>query len=156
MTPAIAKQVDALGDMTLVELQERYGEVFGEQTTSRHKGHLRKRITWGLQAREEGGLSERALRRAEELANEVDLRMLAPGRTVVGHFKPSQDRRLPMPGAVLVREYQGRTVTVTILNDGFEYEGQVFRSLSAVAKAVTGSHWNGLLFFGLTKGGQKR
>jgi hypothetical protein len=156
MKPAIAKQVDALGDMTVAELREKYQAVFGEPTTSRHKDHLRKRIAWGLQAREEGGLSERALRRAEELARDSDLRLLAPARTVVGHFKPSQDRRLPMPGAVITREYQGRVISVLVLQDGFEYEGQIYRSLSAVAKAVTGSHWNGYGFFGIAKGGPRR
>ena len=58
--------------------------------------------------------------------------------------------RLPLPGTVLTRKYRGRQVEAKVLPDGFEYEGQVYRSLSAVAKAVTGSHWNGHLFFGLT------
>jgi hypothetical protein len=156
MKAAIAKQIEGLSDMTVTELREKYAQVFGEPTTSRHKVYLRKRIAWGLQAREEGGLSERALRRAEELARDSDLRLLAPARTVVGHFKPSQDQRLPMPGAVLTREYQGRTVSVTVLNAGFEFEGTVHRSLTAVAKAITGSHWNGYGFFGIAKGAPRR
>ena len=157
MKAAIAKQVEALRDMTVAELREKYAKVFGEETQCRHRRHIQKRIAWRLQANEEGGLSQRALRRAEELANEVDLRMLAPSRTVVGHFKPSQDRRLPMPGATITREYQGRTISVTVLGEGFEYEGQVYRSLTAVAKAVTGTHWNGFhFFFGPDRGGQPR
>jgi len=55
-----------------------------------------------------------------------------------------------MAGTVLTRKYRGRQVEAKVLANGFEYEGQVYRSLSAVAKAVTGSHWNGHLFFGLT------
>lgn len=160
MKPSIARQVEALGDMTVAELREKYAEVFGEETRSRHKGFLRKRITWRLQAREEGGLSERARRRSEELANEADLRLLAPkgasGKTEVRPFTPSQDRRLPMPGAVLTREYKGRTISVTVLDEGFEYEGEVYRSLTAVAKAITGTHWNGFHFFGLGKRGSIR
>ena len=59
-----------------------------------------------------------------------------------------------MPGAVITREYKGREVRVTVLEEGFEHEGTVHRSLSAVAKAVTGAHWNGFHFFGLvTPGG---
>ena len=58
-----------------------------------------------------------------------------------------------MPGTVLTREYHGETVTVTVLGSGFEYEGDIYRSLTAVAKAVTGSHWNGYHFFGLTTNG---
>lgn len=162
MKPSIARQAEALRDLTAVELRERYAEVFGEQTRSRNKAFLRKRITWGLQALDEGGLSERARRRAEELANEADLRLLAPrngngaARTVVRRFTPSRDRRLPMPGGVITRRYKGRTISVTVLDDGFEHRGEVFRSLTAVAKAVTGQHWNGFGFFGLTKRGTRK
>jgi hypothetical protein len=156
MTPKVAKQVDALRDMTVAELREKYAEVFGEDTRSRHKDFLRKRIAWRLQANEEGGLSERALRRAEELAKDSDLRLVAPRHTVVRPFRPSPDRRLPMPGTVITREYRGQTVAVTVLDDGFEYSGQVYRSLTAVAKAITGSHWNGYGFFGILHKGVKR
>jgi hypothetical protein len=151
MKHALDQRIEALRDMTIAELREAYQQAFGEPTTSKHKDFLRKRIAWRLQANEHGGLSERALRRAEELAKDSDLRLVAP-RTVVEHFTPKHDRRLPMPGAVLTREYRGRTVTVTVLDEGFEYEGAVYRSLTAVAKTVTGSHWNGYLFFGIAKG----
>jgi len=157
MTPKVSQQVESLRDMTVAELRHRYAEVFGEHTRSSHKEFLRKRITWRLQANEEGGLSDRALRRAKELANDADLRLLAPtARTVVRPFRPSHDRRLPMSGTVLQREYHGKTVTVTVLDVGFEYAGQVYRSLTAVAKAITGSHWNGYLFFGIAGNGGKR
>ncbi|MBD3334314.1 MAG: DUF2924 domain-containing protein [Candidatus Eisenbacteria bacterium] len=157
MKPHIAEQIEALEDLTVAELRERYAEVFGEETRSRHKTFLRKRIAWRLQANEEGGLLERALRRARELANEADLRLLAPrGRTETHRFRTSHDRRLPMPGAVITREYRGRTVSVTILDDGFEYEGELYRSLTAIAKAVTGTHWNGFLFFGLGERSRQR
>ena len=157
MKQAIAEQIEALRDLTVTELREKYAEVFGEPTRSTHKTFLCKRIAWRLQANEEGGLSERAQRRAEELANDADLRLLAPvARTVTRSFKPSHDRRLPMPGTVLTREYRGGTIAVTVLDNGFEYQGTVYRSLTAIAKAVTGQHWNGLLFFGLSGKGGKR
>jgi len=58
-----------------------------------------------------------------------------------------------MPGAIITRRYKGRTVEVRVLPRGFEYEGEVYRTLSAVAKQITGAHWNGYYFFGLcTKG----
>jgi len=165
MKASIPSQIEALRAMTVAELREKYQEVFGEECRSRHKDFLRKRIAWRLQANEEGGLSERALRRAEELANEADLRMLAPrggtavpamGRTVRGRMSPTHDRRLPMPGTVLRREYRGRTISVTVLDDGFEYAGILYRSLTAVARAVTGTHWNGYHFFRDAIGGSKR
>lgn len=164
MKAVIAEQIARLQDMTLAELRETYQQAFGEATTSRHKAFLQERIAWRLQANEYGNLSERALRRAEDLANDADLRMLAPkadrgdaiGRTVLGRITPKHDKRIPMPGAVLVRAYQGRTVIVTVLDKGFLYEETLYKSLTAVAKAITGSHWNGLLFFGLTGNGTKR
>ncbi|MBU1700158.1 MAG: DUF2924 domain-containing protein [Candidatus Eisenbacteria bacterium] len=154
MTPRVAREIERLSDMTAAELREKYAGAFGEETQSRHKTFLRKRIAWRLQANEDGGLSERALQRARELANEADLRLLAPrGRTEVHRFRPSHDRRLPMPGTVITREYKGRTISVMVLDEGFEYEGEVYRSLSALARKVTGTRWNGFLFFGIAKRG---
>jgi len=72
------------------------------------------------------------------------------GKRVVA-FQPAPASNDPPPGSVLTREYKGRTVRVRVLDDGFEYEGQPYRSLTAVARAITGSHWNGRAFFGLTK-----
>ena len=160
----VGKEIAVLKHMTVAELRARYAEVFGEQTRSRHKDYLVKRIAWRLQSLAEGDLSERARRRAEELANDADLRMTPPRRTLkpevqtvaVGTLRVSADKRLPMPGTVLTREYKGRTVVVTVLPDGFEYEGKVYRSLSAVARAVTGTHWNGYHFFQLGKHGKRK
>ncbi len=68
----------------------------------------------------------------------------------------SLDNRLPMPGQEIIREYKGRTLLVRVLDDGFEFEGDVYKSLSAVAKAITGTHCNGYLFFRLRgQGGAK-
>ena len=93
--------------------------------------------------------SERAKRRAAELANDADLRLLSPSpRTEMHRFAVSDSHTGPIPGEVLTREYKGRTLIVSVLADGFEYEGKVYRSLTAIAKAVTGSAWNGHHFFG--------
>jgi hypothetical protein len=167
MQQNIVREVEALGRMSAPELREKYQEVFGEEPRSTHKDFLRKRIAWRIQANAEGGLSERARRRAEEIANDADLRLRAPkrslkkldgestGRTAVHSFKTNHDRRLPMPGAVITREYNGERISVIVRDDGFEYEGQVFRSLTAIAKAITGSHWNGYDFFRLRGNGGK-
>ena len=168
MAVNVAKEVAAMRGMTVPDLQRKCVEVFGEECRSRHKRFLIKRIIWRMQANAEGGLSERAHQRAEELANDADLRVQAPRRmnTTVSDGAPRQtttgtvataDSRLPMPGNVLAREYKGRPVRVTVLQDGrFEYEGEAYRSLSAIAKAVTGSHWNGYYFFGLKNGKEAR
>lgn len=162
MTTTMAARIAALRDMTVADLREKYHEVFGEETRSRHKDFLWKRIAWRMQANEEGGLSERAKRRAAELANEADVRVRAPAgafdaglpshtRTQRQEFSRPHDPRLPMPGTVLTREHKGRVLRVTVLDDGFEFEGRIHRSLSAIAEQVTGTRWNGFLFFGLAK-----
>jgi hypothetical protein len=78
MKQDIGKELARLGRMTVGELRERYRAVFGEETRSGNKDFLRKRIGWRIQALAEGGLSERAHRRAEELANDADLRIRPP------------------------------------------------------------------------------
>jgi hypothetical protein len=144
-----------LGQMTLAQLRIKYQELFGEPPRSRHKRYLIRRIAWRIQALTEGDLSQRALRRAAELACDADLRLSAPaslpGRQERLKGVRTPRRSLPPAGTVLARHYQGRAVEVTVLAQGFEYEGQTYRSLSAVVKAVTGSHWNGYHFFGLRK-----
>ena len=158
----IGKEVAALRRMTAAELREKYAHVFGEETRTRHREFLWKRIAWRLQANAEGGLSERARQRARELAADSDVRLTTPregpsadGPTKVAAIHFSQDNRLPMPGATITREYKGQTVEVRVLPDGFEYQGEVYRTLSAVAKVVTGTHWNGYHFFMLGKKGAK-
>ena len=155
----VGKEIAVLKHMTVAELRARYAEVFGEETRSRHKDYLIRRIAWRLQANAEGDLSERARRRAMELAADSDVRLTAPrnkaapaaAQTKVATLHISQDDRLPMPGAVLTRQYKGRTIEVRVLPDGFEYEGETYKSLSAVARVVTGTHWNGYHFFQLGK-----
>ena len=160
----VHKEVAALQRQGAKQLRARYAEVFGETTAANNKIWLIRRIAWRLQALAEGDLSERARRRAEELANDADLR-LSPPRAKRADAAPAEavptvdlrrDGRLPPPGSVLARTYRGETLLVRVLADGFEFEGAVHPSLSAVAKAITGSHCNGFLFFGLTgKGGQR-
>lgn len=153
-------QIAALRTMTVRELRERYREVFGEPTHSGNKDYLRKKIAWRIQERAEGGLSERARTRIDELAPDapirwrptpaqraaVDAALAAP----MPKESPKRDPRLPPAGTILRRDYQGVTHEVTVREDGFEYRGEHYRSLSKIARAITGTQWNGLLFFGLT------
>jgi hypothetical protein len=160
----IERELAALRRMSPKTLQERYAEVFGEEPRNRNREWLTKRITWRLQANEEGDLSERARRRATELANDSDLRTTAPrsprvapgaaGRTKTVPIQT--DTRLPMPETLITREYKGQMLQVKVRDDGFEYEGQVYKSLTAVAHAVTGAHWNGYHFFGLKRPGGRQ
>lgn len=155
----IPATVKALGRLTVPELKQRYAEVFGEPTRTNHKQYLVKRIVWRMQALREGGLSERARRRALELADDAEIRLSAPraadaatngsGRTVEVSFDAGRPDTFPKPGAVIRREYKGRAIVVRVLPRGFEYEGEVYRSLTAIAQKITGAHWNGVSFFRL-------
>lgn len=167
MTMNVCRQIAELRRMTVTELRRKHIEAFGEPTGSGHKDYLVKRITWRLQAQEAGDLSERVhriRRRAEQLANDADLRTTAPKHptddtamsitTRATTLPPSNhDPRLPLPGSLVTRRYKGREIVVKVRPKGFEYEGDVYRSLSAVAKAVTGKHWNGYHFFKLRQNG---
>ena len=150
-------QIEELGRMQVAELRERYQEVFGEQTATAHKPHLVRRIAWRLQVLAEGDLSERAHCRALKIADDRDLRVNVPasvtqlGRGAVKRKPIQPDPRRPLPGSVLSRAFRGQNVEVKVLVDGFEYQGQRYGSLSAVARAATGTRWNGLICFGLFK-----
>ena len=147
-------QIAELGRMRIGELRERYQEVFGEPTATAHKQHLVRRIAWRLQVLTEGDLSQRAHRRALKIADDRDLRVNVPARVMqsartAAKRKPiQQDPRRPRSGSVLSRAFRGQTIEVKVLEDGFHYQGQRYGSLSAVARAATGTRWNGLIFFG--------
>jgi len=158
----VDKEVAALQRMTVGELREKFANVFGEPTNARHKQWLVKRIAWRMQALVEGDISERARQRAAELANDADLRTSAPKakpadprpeRTKSATLAVATDDRLPLPGTILMREYKGQTLQVRVLPHGFEFEGEVFKSLSAVAKKISGQHCNGYHFFRLRQQG---
>jgi hypothetical protein len=148
MNAKLSEQIAALERMRGPALRARYAELFGDATRVGNRAWLLRRIAWRLQAQAEGGLSERARRRAVELTNEADVRLNPPKATPATRLAVYRvDPRLPAPGGVLTRAYKGRTVQVLVREDGFEYEATLYPSLSAVAKAITGSHCNGFLFF---------
>ncbi len=151
----VPQQLAALERMSVTDLRRRYAEVFGESTNAGNRVWLIKRIAWRIQSLAEGTLSERALRRAEELARDADLRTTVPksAAPVATGIVPrsATDDRLPPPGTVITRLYKGRPRKVTVLSNGFECEGTVYPTLSAAAKAITGSHVNGFAFFGLAR-----
>jgi len=153
---AISSEIDDLRHKTVAQLQNRYLEVFRETSRSNHKQFLIRRIAWRLQALAEGDLSERARERALSLAQDADLRLRAPRSSV---WQPGtaaargrhHDSRLPRPGTVLTRTFRSRNVSVQVLEKGFKYEGAVYRSLSAVARQISGTQWNGFSFFRLQR-----
>ena len=144
-----------LRGLKVAALKAKYLDLFGEKSQSSNRQFLFRRIAWRLQALSEGGLSERARQRAAEIANDADLRTRAPrefAERASGAMSQSRrDWRLPRPGTLLTRKLDHRQIVVKVLKDGFEYESRRYKSLSAIAREVTGTRWNGLLFFGLAE-----
>ena len=163
----------AMRALSIPALQQQYQMLFGRPAPTSHRTFLLRRVAWELQARRVGGLSDQATDRLAELADAINPlaeAAIAAGRRRVakrqGESKPFGDRlphdvatgrprhrsiRRPKPGTVIQRVYRGRQIVVWVREDDYEYDGRRYRSLSAIAKAVTGAHWNGWLFFGLTR-----
>lgn len=142
------------------ELCEMYQDVFGTKANTTSRWFLIRRIQWGYQNRSCAGLSVESLALAEQLADDQKFRARggpsSPGKgevrsRTVESCRLSSDRLVPMPGSVLTREFKGKTIRASVLEDGFEWEGRRYSSLSALASAVAGTKWNGLVFFGLKK-----
>jgi len=144
---SIACEISELQGMDVPALVTRYEELFGKPPRSKHRVHLWRRCAWKVQEQRLGGLSETAKNKLNELMGQIDL-PLETGPTVTGRVtRPGE----PPVGTVLTRVYHGEEVQATRTEAGWEVDGVVYRSLSGAAKAITGSHWNGRLFFGLTR-----
>ena len=153
----VTRELGRLGRLTLTQLRAKHESLFGKASQSRNLVFLRKKLAWRIQELAEGGLSPAAKERILSLMP-TDLEG-APRRKKAQTPSKStprpagRDSRLPAPGTQLVRVYQGETFQVEVLAKGFRFRGETHRSLSAIAKRITGTVWNGFLFFGLTAGG---
>jgi hypothetical protein len=156
----IRGEIEGLHHLTTGQLKDKYREVFGDDSRSNHKQFLFRRIAWRIQANAWGGLSERARRRALEIADDADLRVRASKnfltqaidetRTAEARLRPSLDPRLPLPGTPLIRRYQGQDIIVHVRADGgFECDGRIYKSLSKAVTDATGTRWNGFAFYNL-------
>ena len=155
-----------LPKMNARQLQSVHEELFGAPHRIANCQHLRRKIAWHLQAAQDGGLPESVRQYALDIARSAHLRLriaenssrrsapIPQDRTITTAVVQSWDPRLPMPGSTIWRNYKAKTIVVKVLNDGFEYDGRQFSSLSAIAGEITGSRWNGFAFFGLEKEAQ--
>ena len=126
MEETIEQQIAELSRMSVGQLKQKYIEVFGEETRSNNRQFLFRRIAWRIQALAEGGLSERARRRALEIANDADIRVRAPNKKVVdpdaflkvtARLPKPHDSRLPPPGAWLERNYRRQRIAIKVRVD---------------------------------------
>ena len=160
MQETLLSQVMALKGMSTRELQKRYEDLFnGKKASSNNKIYLWRRVAYRIQELEYDGISEEAQGRIKEIIGESDpinnkaLRSAGNSKekfqALKGKHSILRDKRLPIPGTIVKKEYKGNHIQVEVLENGFEYKGNKYKSLSAIAKEITGAHWNGYVFFNL-------
>lgn len=145
-------EIMALKNAPTKELLKRYKELYGEDATGTHKTYLWRKIAYKLQEQEHGDLSAKAKGKLKALIEEFDPinnKALRPDKPMVSQQASIKDKRLPIPGTVITKEYKGANYQVKVLEKGFEYNGKIYKTLSAISKEITGAHWNGYLFFNL-------
>ena len=138
---SVLARLAALKRMSVRELKLEWESLFDTPAPNNSRGNLELRLSWRIQELALGGLSRQTAKMLDLLADEVDGK--SSSKAIIA------DARNPVVGTRLVREWDGVEHTVTVLRDGFEWQGRRFKSLSAAARAITGSNWNGYRFFGL-------
>jgi len=145
-------EIMALKNAPAEELLKRYKELYGEDAAGTHKTYLWRKIAYKLQEQDRGSLSAKAKDRLKTLIEEYDPinnKALRPDKLIVSQEASVKDKRLPIPGTVITKEYKGANYRIKVLEKSFEYNGKIYKTLSAIAKEITGAHWNGYLFFNL-------
>ena len=145
MTDSVAAQVAALPKKPTPELKQMWRELYSKEPPGFSRSYLISRLSYRLQELHFGGLKPATRAKLDALADGLDPK--AARKRVV-------DR--PVVGTQLIREWRGVEQRVTVLADGFEWEGRRYQSLSAVARGITGTRWNGLTFFGVKRHGGGR
>jgi hypothetical protein len=147
ITPTdVFRQIAALRAATTADLKQRWRELFGKEPPPFSRSYLQSRLAYRVQELAYGGVKPETVTRLEVLGERLD------GGNVTLRRIRADDR--PIAGTRLVREHQGVEHVVTVLQDAFEFEGRPYRSLSAVARHITGTRWNGWTFFGLSRQGR--
>jgi hypothetical protein len=142
----VLRQVAMLRVATTADLKQRWRELFGNEPPPFSRSFLHSRLAYRVQELAYGGLNQDTVARLAALGEKLD------GGNIVLRRIRADDR--PMAGTRLMREHRGVEHVVCVLNHGFEYGGRPYRSLSAIARAITGTRWNGWTFFGLNRQGR--
>jgi hypothetical protein len=140
MSKSVLAQIGALKSMPVAGLKARWRELFDSEAPPYNRRFLESRLAYRIQELAYGGLKPEMLERLAALAEQVS------GKRAKG-ARSAQER--PITGTRLIREWRGVEHSVTVRDDDFEYQGRPYKSLSAVARQITGTRWNGLVFFGL-------
>jgi len=137
----VLARVAALKVMSTPKLKEQWQALFDTPPPPYNRHFLESRLAYRIQELAYGGLKPETVRRLEQLGEQLD-----GGNIAVRKVRDSDQ---PIAGTRLLRAYQGIEHTVTVMQDGYEWQGRPYKSLSAIARAITGTRWNGLVFFGL-------
>lgn len=143
MNTAVIGKVAALTSLEKDDLHKLWRELFDAPAPRKRRDYLIPRLAWRIQELAYGGLTDATRERLDQL-----MRSEEPIKPKGGRIKR------PTVGTKLIREYRGVEHQVTVTRNGFEYQGRTFRSLSHVAREITGTRWSGPLFFGLTRSGK--
>ena len=141
MTSSVVTRVAALKTMPIVELKAQWRDLFDGDPPPFNRRYLESRLAYRIQELAYGGLKPDTIERLQALADELE----ESGSKRRGLMNKGR----PIAGTQLVREWQGVEHRVTVTDSGFLYGGKPYKSLSAIARAIAGTRWNGWVFFGL-------
>ena len=145
MPDSVLAQLSALKTAPIGALKQKWRDLFEKEPPPFSRSYLESRLAYRIQELAYGGLKPETIERLNALADELE------GNTKIRNRQPETR---PIAGTRLVREWKGCEHCVTVRTDGFEYEGRPYKSLSAIARTITGTRWNGLVFFGLKNHGR--
>jgi Protein of unknown function (DUF2924) len=140
MTNTVLAQLTAIKAAPVADLKQKWRDLFDREPPPYNRRFLEDRLVYRIQELAYGGLTEEAVERLDALADEL-------GGKTPKHRTALATR--PIAGTRLLREWKGVEHCVTVRQDDFEYQGRPYKSLSAVARQIAGTRWNGLVFFGL-------
>ena len=140
MTDSVLAQLAALKTAPVADLKQKWRDLFDREPPPYNRRFLESRLAYRIQELTYGGLSEDTIERLDAIADELEGKRSRQRSSLANR---------PIAGTRLIREWNGVEHCVTVRNSDFEYRGRPFKSLSAIAKHITGTQLNGLVFFGL-------
>jgi hypothetical protein len=149
------EQIERLKMASTERLTTLYQQYCGDKPASKNRTFLIRQLAYRIQEKASGKLSAAAKDRIQELIRAYDPINRTIIKSSTGTTEAGRDIRLPTPGSVITKTYKGKRLDVKVLEKGFEFQDTIYDNLSAVAKAVTGAHWNGFVFFGVKNNGRK-